>query len=249
MRPPPPALLSLSHSRPRPFERGGMIVLAGGGVAEAQQGPVARGHVPREPAVFAELRRQVHDAFAGGRPRPQRQRNVVRSGISSRVSADLPRRCGNDVVRRRRGKGKHRDVAIEILVTPSVAAARRRTAAAATTLVSVQTMRCMDSSGVIQGPPLPHQPASLFMFTSSPSRCASAQMCLKRSRHSGPAKAAGPWARPGRSPCRARRRCRRVSSLPDRRDAVAGDVAVQREPIHPRARGWGWVPESGLQFI
>ncbi len=41
------------------------------------------------------------------------------------------------------------------------------------TSVSLQTTFCMACSGLIHGPPLPFQPASLFMLTSSPSRCAS----------------------------------------------------------------------------
>lgn len=54
----------------------------------------------------------------------------------------------------------------------------------------------MARSGVIHGPPLPHQPASLFMLTSSPSRSASPQTCLKRSRHGGRPKPAGPFGVP-----------------------------------------------------
>ena len=53
----------------------------------------------------------------------------------------------------------------------------------------------MASSGVIHGPPLPHQPASLFMFTSSPSRCASRQHDLNNSRHCGLPNGAGPYRR------------------------------------------------------
>ena len=54
----------------------------------------------------------------------------------------------------------------------------------------------MANSGVIHGPPLPHQPASLFMFTFRPSRSASAQTCLNSSRHGGLPNRAGPCGVP-----------------------------------------------------
>ena len=81
------------------------------------------------------------------------------------------------------GKASTRDVPIVARHSSPAAPASARNAAGLARLVSVQTTFCIDSSGVIHGPPLPHQPASLVMFTSSPSRLASAQTCLNSSRH------------------------------------------------------------------
>src|SRR5438876_5137771 len=54
----------------------------------------------------------------------------------------------------------------------------------------------MESSGVIHGPPLPHHPASLFMLTFKPSRCASAHICLNNPSQAGVPKTAGPLGVP-----------------------------------------------------
>ena len=61
------------------------------------------------------------------------------------------------------------------------------------TAVSLQTTNCIDNSGVIQGPPLPHQPPSLFMFTVMPSRVASFTACWIISLHWGLKKRAAPF--------------------------------------------------------
>jgi hypothetical protein len=53
-------------------------------------------------------------------------------------------------------------------------------------MVSLQTTRCMASSGVIHGPPLEDHPSGeLFNETSIPKRPASAMACPISSRHSG----------------------------------------------------------------
>src|SRR5205085_7440088 len=54
----------------------------------------------------------------------------------------------------------------------------------------------MDKSGVIHGPPLPHQPASLFMLTSNPRRWASPQTCLNKPSHAGLPNLIGPFGAP-----------------------------------------------------
>ncbi|RYG48159.1 hypothetical protein EON79_05305 [bacterium] len=66
------------------------------------------------------------------------------------------------------------------------------------TSFSVHTTFCIESSGVIHGPPLPHHPASSFMFTWRPRRAASFTAKANNRRHSGLANATGPvgvpWA-------------------------------------------------------
>ena len=224
--------------------RGGMVVLAGRRVAEPQDGPLALRARPTR-----ACRRRPSCAV----------RSTMRSrGMTDSAGSDANlARCGGKVLRRgrrlaldvldaglalRRRQGQHGDVPVEIRGRPAAGQARRRNACGPSTTVSVQTTRCMDSSGVIHGPPLPHQPASLFMLTSRPRRLASLQTCWKSSRHCGPAKSAGPLRRA-------------LIDLHDQhaadahalhrlqvgRDAFLGDVAVEPEPVDPRpGRGRRW---------
>ena len=107
------------------------------------------------------------------------------------------------------------------------------------------TTFCIDSSGLTHGPPLPFQPASLFMFTSRPSRPASATTCLNSSRHLVAHEADRSDGRPlidfhdehaadAHAPHR----------LQVGGDAFARDVAVEPEPIDPRSGRVGRLEET-----
>ena len=120
--------------------------------------------------------------------------------------------------------------------SPPSAAARvsPRIAAALRPAFSVQTIFCIDSSGLIHGPPLPFQPASLFMFTSMPSRAASEQDVLEQfaplragERHGPDAGALIDFHNQHAADAR------RLHRLQIGGDALAGEIAVQPEPVDP----------------
>ena len=101
-------------------------------------------------------------------------------------------------------------------------------------LVTLQTTRCMESSGVIHGPPLPHQPASLFMLISRPRRWASRAGVLDEV---APQRA-GETGRPRRGALigfhvEHAADADPLHGLQVGGDAVAGEVAVERKPINP----------------
>src|SRR5215813_5740391 len=100
----------------------------------------------------------------------------------------------------------------------------------------------MDNSGVIQGPPLPHHPASLFMLTWSPSLLASPHMCLNKLTQAGLANGIGPLGVPWSTSM--------IITPPIPTRLIASRSAViplllmfpfnQNQKIQGRAEGGGW---------
>ena len=161
-------LAELVALQPAAGGRRGMVVLAGRGVAEAQDEPLARGHVPGELAVGVHLRRQVDDPVArddrfgrhGRRSRPRCGGKCCGHGrrlALDVLDADLALRRRAWPARRCRGRNRAR---------PAAGPARRRSASGPRPASRSRRPSAWRVPGVIHGPPLPHQPASLFMLIS-----------------------------------------------------------------------------------
>ena len=69
------------------------------------------------------------------------------------------------------------------------------------TCVAVQTISCMESSGVIHGPPEPEQPEALDMPSCSPRRWHSLAACSTKSSQCGVSTQASPAVPSGSPPC------------------------------------------------
>ena len=167
-----PSLLSLSHSRPRP--------LAGAGAFSAPVLVWPKRRIVHLPAGTSHASRPSASIFAvevddlARRMITARRRRVAVAGLAV-ASGRLDRppstsKSGDRGTSPAAGDGQHGDVAVvaghglrlrqdalEVL-RPCDARSRSRRPSAST------------ASGLIHGPPLPFQPASLFMFTSRPSR-------------------------------------------------------------------------------
>ena len=141
---------------------------------------------------LALLRRRQHQMISG----LAALRLVRRQARYDPADGQLRRTSGHGrVFTGRRRESEHGAVTIEIGHRFRLRQGSRKLAGALHTRLCPHNF-LLRSSGVIHGPPLPHQPASLFIFTSRPSRWASVSTNLNNSRHCGPANRAGPGGVP-----------------------------------------------------